>query len=759
MAATLLCACGSSDDPVELPALTTTSPIFGSGNLPVTTWLVLNFDEPVQVDLEDAFALDCDGETPEFDADLVSESTVVINPRQAFSAGSLCRLSWRSTDKKETLDFGVTATSDPVALVYDRDDATLLAPYPDDVWSVAADTSTGIMIEIPELMANADTETIVGASGGALSNVDGFSPLGSIVVELSEDMDRSSLPSTPEQSTDPLATMFIIDVDPESPTLGSRVPFYTVVHCIPPEIDARCQLLVHPAQHLSDGGQYAFVITNRAYVSAARTLAPSAFMQAGLGLSEPATPAQQKVQTVMEPVLALLVTSVSPPVRSDDIALATRFTIRSMDGLADDALSIYEQTQAFAAPTWAITDVTPIAAGSVAAVVTGTWDAPIWNAGAYLSRDTNGLPMVTGFETHQFTLAIPRSAEATPVPLTMYQHGNPGSAAGEVRGAALGLSGGTRDFATIGFTDFRNRTDYRTAALLADVIATGKWPDADLALGFAEQLAFLRLLPELATLDVLPLGAPDGVSELDLSVPLTYLGISMGSIHGTALLAYAPQIRAAALTVGGGSMSGINLHQFDTIFADVAGGLPEIDRTALHLASAISQTGFDFQDPANHTRFLYAEPHTLAGGDRRASVLMTEGLSDSLVPPWSTQPTASRFGIPLLAPTQRTIPFLEEIAGPVTGNINSETTAVLQQFTPDGVSGIPRSPGCANQSEGHACPQIAAEALTQRIEFFLSAISGETPTINEPVPPLNPTAPRTDFTPVVMRATSTPLAP
>ena len=55
----------------------------------------------------------------------------------------------------------------------------------------------------------------------------------------------------------------------------------------------------------------------------------------------------------------------------------------------------------------------------------------------------------------------------------------------------------------------------------------------------AEQIAFLRMLSSFGSIDVLPIGAPDGVAEIDAAAPLTYVGISEGANNAQAFLPFA----------------------------------------------------------------------------------------------------------------------------------------------------------------------------------------------------------------------------
>ena len=122
---------------------------------------------------------------------------------------------------------------------------------------------------------------------------------------------------------------------------------------------------------------------------------------------------------------------------------------------------------------------------------------------------------------------------------------------------------GAAGFAVAGFTDIVNRELAQSAddvlayvsAVIQDIFIARRVPDLIALLDTADQLSFIRLLQSLDDLDVLPIDAPDGRPDLDPAAPLAYLGISYGSFRGVGLLPFAPEIKAAALVVGGGRFS------------------------------------------------------------------------------------------------------------------------------------------------------------------------------------------------------------
>jgi len=349
-----------------------------------------------------------------------------------------------------------------------------------------------------------------------------------------------------------------------------------------------------------------------------------------------------------------------------------------------------------------------------------------------------------------FTLALPQAALQGPVPIVMYQHGNPGSSEAEVPSAAR-RSLARLGFAVIGFTDILNRevsagiTDEEQAILaqvapvLAEILDIGRVPDF-WAETRAEQIAFLRFIDGLGALDVLPIGAPDGVPDLAPDQPRMYLGISEGANNGPGILPYAPEIKAAALVAGGARLSEVLLHQADDLFLTALGSLyPDMTPSDIWIGVTMFQHLYDRQDAHNHAPFLYRHPVALPGNPpQRANVLLVEGLDDTLVPNHATHSLAWSLGpLPHLAPVQRAVPFLDVVEGPLQGNLAADRTGAFYQYVPTGVDGIDPTPGCAVLSptiagEGHYCAQGAAESFLQRATFFTSALTG-VPIIIDPL--------------------------
>ena len=134
----------------------------------------------------------------------------------------------------------------------------------------------------------------------------------------------------------------------------------------------------------------------------------------------------------------------------------------------------------------------------------------------------------------------------------------------------------------------------------------------------------------------------------------------------------------------------------------------------------------------NDLEFAFRRPLEIAGTTRKASVLLVEGLDDSLVPNHATESAAYQLGLPHLAPVQRAVPFLSVVTGPVRANLDPETTGAFFQYVPVGVPGIPETPSCVLEPEGHYCAQSAVESVEQRTHFFQSGLGDAPPEIIDP---------------------------
>jgi hypothetical protein len=709
----------------------------GAEESPVSSWLALRWNGaaglPEPEALAGSTALCCAGQAVPHDVDAVGDDLIVVNPRAALTRGASCELVFREDGGAERRSsFMVASGGDDLAIAYDRNDDTRLSPFPDDIWLVEdSETATGKRLEIPNPDRPNDVTGLLGGLINANNDLDGWSFLGHAVVPLPAAPDPASLPLTDVASVDPLATVGLFDVEEGSATFGERVPIDILIKSATNADDEEeHNLIVVPTRALTPRHEHALIVSRRAFADPSRAFGPSEFFSR-------VTDPEAELATTEEERLAPIATDLlerasrlSPPIRPDDVALALRFTVRSDDTVPDDLLFIRDKLQAEPPPTFTIDSVETMEPESpVHSLIRGTWQAPSWAGGPIMARDADGNPDLIGTQDIGFVMTLPKAVDNGPVPLVMYQHGSPGNAEFEIQILSdryLSEAG----YAVIGFTNIANREFIKGAAspapfinaVFATLTNIKRLPDYVSLLDIADQLAFLRMLPEVAATDILPGGGP----EIDPSAPLLYLGISQGAFQGTGLLPYAPEIGAAVLLVGGGRFFSLLMHdEMVDLYPLVRNVAENIRHDELWIGVSLTQGEYDRQDSLSHAKYLFREPHDL-GVDKRASVLMIEGLNDFRVPSYSTRAAAWSFALPQVAEAAVTLPYLEQIEGPVSGNLSGGGTGAFAQFVPIDVDGIPPTPGCEEEEleDGHACPQIAPESRALFLRFLETAVAG-----------------------------------
>jgi hypothetical protein len=758
--------------PPALPDLLASDPMADSPDVPdvpVSAWLRLDFARPTDAVARESFELRCGGAERPVVVHAPWPETLIVNPVRDLPGRVDCTLAWRAGNGPQWLAFTTARAGPPARVFYDRKDAQGTAPFPDDFWLRADPLDPGrqrLRIEMGGIQE--PDGLIVEALLHGTRELDGFSPIAHFTLPLSEAPDPDSLPTTPGDSLDPTAAVGLFELTPGSPDFGRRVPFRLEARTSSARGIVSHALLLFPSVALNSGGRYGVVVTRRMVTGDGRPFEPSRFF-ARVRDGEPSPrdeAAVKRARDLTGEVIDVVSGSGDSLIRRTDVALALRVTVRTTDHFPDDLRAIKQDILEWPPPRVRITSVESEsperrARGSaVAAIVRGIWDAPDWREHRLkFSRDrVTGKPQRVTTKPLPFVLALPDAAREGPVPLILYQHGNPGSAEEEVVPHARQSLAGA-GFAVIGFTDALNRETSRPGASAHDrafdqivrimwhVMVLKTMPDYFVETN-AEQLAFLRAIDELAKIGEFELPGTAAAAAvtlfgIDSTAPLGYVGVSEGANLAPPFLAFAPEVRAAALIAGGRRFAEVLIHQEpETILAPFADlGASRLGATDVWVMLSLFQTLLDPQDGYNFAPYLYRRPFEVAGSKRRASILLSEGIGDAAVPNHVTEALARELGpIPQLLPGAQRVALLPAANSPISGNIDERTTAALTQFVPQGVAGIPATPGCASPplsarsaEEGHYCVQNAAEALLQRLVFLETALTGGAPTILNPV--------------------------
>ena len=127
---------------------------------------------------------------------------------------------------------------------------------------------------------------------------------------------------------------------------------YDLDVAISPLSIASHSLLLFPSIALSSSGRYGLAVSRRVVADATRPFDPSPFFsQARDGSPSGGDSAElTRARDLTAEVLDALATDVTPPIPSDDVALALSISVRSTEDIPNDLLSIRQQTFAGVPP-------------------------------------------------------------------------------------------------------------------------------------------------------------------------------------------------------------------------------------------------------------------------------------------------------------------------------------------------------------------------------------------------------------------------
>jgi len=377
-AALLLAVPGAGCWLEPFPPLVESTPAHGAADVARSAWIELRFAADVPVESKDLVVLLCDGVPLDADVHLASPDLLVVNPTGSLPAGADCVVGFSTVVGDELVYFSTAPAAPGFTALYDRRDRNVPLPFPDDFFLAPdARTATGLRVEVVVPNRTDPVRRLLGSMALTAADLDGWSPIGNLSVQLSAAPDPATLPLTPEASLDPLATVGLFDLTPGSDTWGERIPFQLTVRSDTiagrPTVHA---LVLFPGIPLAPTGRYALALTERVLSLAGEPLARSAFFDEALRPLVPgADGALLRVHALAGEVASALEEIDPVPIPRDDLALAVRVTARSTDAIPNDLLALREQVFA-AAPSFTVTQVDPRPFGNVAAYVYGSFTSP-----------------------------------------------------------------------------------------------------------------------------------------------------------------------------------------------------------------------------------------------------------------------------------------------------------------------------------------------------------------------------------------------
>lgn len=233
----------------------------------------------------------------------------------------------------------------------------------------------------------------------------------------------------------------------------------------------------------------------------------------------------------------------------------------------------------------------------------------------------------------------------------------------------------------------------------------------------SDQLELVRFIKSLGSLDLLPVGKPDGIPDLDVS-RILYIGHSFGSVQGPAIFALAPEITQATWNVGGDGL--MMLLRDSKTFGILVNALkpPGTPDGAMGRFFAMSQGIVDPGDPINYARFASLEAPAGVPGWVPRDVLLQEVINDTIVPNSTSEALARAAGMALVDAI-RPISGLPGVKAPVTGNMVGGGTGAIAQF--DFIEG--------GQVAQHGELIFSPEARAQYVKFFQTGLAGAHATV------------------------------
>jgi hypothetical protein len=554
----------------------------------------------------------------------------------------------------------------------------------------------------------------------AADALDGFGLNGPIYTRFDRAIDSPDLPD-PAGSVLANASVYLVDVDPDSPKRGERTPITGRFREEPTNTLGPNHIVArpYPGFPLREGTTYALVITERVG-GVKRAITFNDLMGKG------GDARLVEARAVYQPLLDWL----DEPGGDDrgDVVSAAVFTTQRVTQIVP-AL----RKAVFAAPQPVATDITVYVdmtmdpppppnpdfttfVGNYIAPNFQTGDAPYSNAPTGQILVEGDTAVVQRMEPMRFGLTVPTGpVPPTGFPVTIYAHGTGG--------------------------DHLSFVEDGTAAALAAqgiaVISTDQVLHGPRNPGGEPEIAFFNVANPYAMRDNALQGTADAFSQLRLveklrfqdagrtikldATRVSFFGHSQGGLTGPGFVAFEPTLTGAVLSGTGGLLYLGLLYKTEPL--DVAGLVSTVLRDDPvdedNPTLALAQMWLDRADGANYAPLMVREPPP---GNAPKNIFQTEGFTDSFTPNQSIEAFATALGGDLIElPDTQPIEGLtlrgrDVKAAPFSDNVDG-VTAVLGQYTQ------------AFRSDGHFVVFDVATARRQAASFLGSLAATGTATV------------------------------
>ncbi len=496
-------------------------------------------------------------------------------------------------------------------------------PFPSDEPTIAADTATGLALDVrPRGETLGDVDEAIYLFGDnftdELEHLDGWSTLGPAFVSF-------GVPPDPDTLEDHL---FLVDLD-----RGAPVPLR--IRAITGETDYG--RVVHWAQlrplvPLAEATRHAIVATRGLATEDGAPFSRSPIFDAVWSGATPDEGEPDRIARAIDRLDGVGDALTEAGIDPDDVLVAERYTTLSIQRHADALIDAMAQHP----PTFVVTS-TAAGRAPIRARVTVEFEIPAY-------REEADTPIVIAepprFEKVEVLVLIPEGDG--PFPVLQFHHGLGGEKEKIVEFAEDILPSGVAVVAIDAplhgaRTDRPGNAGTRFLNVVAPTVVADNMRQAQV-----DQVYFAANLERLAAVDLLRTGEP----VLDAS-RVMYLGESLGSIVGAAVVGLSEPIDTAVLMVGGGTL----LEFFDQVLSGF-----EFDGFPTQMFTTVAQSVLDRGDPSN-----------FAARSLDEDVFLLQGMTDTVVPPGATESLARAMGLAIVAPAADAPDGITVVDGPVAG--------------------------------------------------------------------------------------------
>lgn len=580
------------------------------------------------------------------------------------------------------------------------DEAFFDLPWPNDVRRTAEGT-----IDV-SAFPNPRNNGFVGRYLEAMTaRLDGYGTNGAIYFRFSHEVDPDSLPRRPESSLRDGASVFLVDVDPDSPDRGARHAVVVHYQDCPTRYWGAHTVALRPVygDPLASDRTYAAVVTRGVAPADGGTFGRSDDFEALVsGGGDAAVEAARAAYGDALDVIA------DGGVALDDVLAVSVFTTQDAIG---ETLAVRDWLVAeYPAPEVKADSVSVDRVAPAFTEISGTYGpSPIFQDGELpyaeagdggaIEVDDEGVPTVHGQFDARFSMTIPAGEmPEAGYPIVLYAHGT----SGDYRSyRSIGSLLATVGFAAMGVDQIhhgaRNPTGTDPSILFFNIAN----PDAardnnrQSALDVVQQA---RLIPNLE----LPAELVDREGQpvrFDAS-RVFFMGHSQGGLNGPLYLAMDDSARGAVLSAASAVITPSLVEKVEPLV------IPQVVKALLalpggdweeafamegftveHPIATLLQTWLEASDGSNYAHLIFERPRP---GFMPTSVLMTEGLLDLYSPPASIEALAGSMHVPQVEPVAARLDALAlrgvpAATPPVTANVaGGLATAGLLQFPDDG---------------------------------------------------------------------------